>query len=266
MSALATLALCFVAATQAAPPANAPAPKPQPLQALIISVDGKAEWKAAGATTWKAAAVDDVLDAGCEIRTGLRTTMALRVGKNATLLVDRSSRVELPLIVQDGTVLRTRAAVWRGRCDIKVEAAGVTSDFQVLTPSATLAVRGTGFSVMWGAFAGLEVKGVDTNRIDAIEVHYLVTHQKVLLSGGGSSSEERPDPVDEALWHTVYPPPWPDRAVDDVDDPARYPPQVIHDLEQQVEIQKGGSDLGVDLSSGRGTPGKGQSRKRTGGP
>jgi len=248
-------------------PAAAPAPSepkspPQPLQALIIAVEGRAEWKAAGATAWQVAAIDDLLDAGCEIRTGLRTTVGLRVGKNATLLIDRSSRVELPLIVQDGTVLRTRAAVWRGRCDFKVDAAGVTSDFQVLTPSATLAVRGTGFSVTWGAFSGLEMKGVDTNKIHAVEVSYLVTHQKVLVSGGGSSTEERPDPVEDALWDTVYPPPWPDHSVDDVDDPARYPPPALHELEQQVEIQKGGSDVGQDVNSGRGKPGTGQSRKR----
>ena len=122
-------------------------------------------------------------------------------------------------------------------------------------------MRGTGFSVDWGAFAGLVVKGVDTNRIHAIEVHYLETHEKVLVSGGGSSTDERPDPVDDALWHTVFPPPWPDRSVGDVDDPTRYPPPILHDVGEQVQVQHGGSDVGTDVNAGGrpqkpGSPGK----------
>jgi hypothetical protein len=246
------------AARNAAPaPASAPLVAPlrdgesQKLQALVIAVEGRAEWRAAGSTTFKVAAVNDLLDAGCEIRTGLRSMLTLRVGKNATLLVDRSSRIELPLIVQDGAVLRTRAAVWRGKCDFKVEAVGVTSDFQVLTPSATLAVRGTGFSVDWGAFAGLQVKGVDTNRIHAIEVHWLETRRTVLLSGDAESSSAWIDPLDQALLHTVFPPPWPDRNADAGGNPITMPPPLLHDIHQQQQIQHGGSDIGKPLDQGQ---------------
>jgi len=243
----------------APPPAVAPLPagQQQPLQALVIASEGRAEWKAAAATTWRRAAVNDLLDAGAEIRTGLRSTLTLRVGKNATLLVDRSSRVELPLMVQDGAVLRTRAAVYRGRCDVKVEEVGITSDFAVLTPSATLAVRGTGFSVAWGALAGLEVKGVDTNRIRAIELSYLAALHTWHLSGAGESSSDHPDPVVNALFDTVFPPPWPDRALGGPDDdPLRLPHPLLFDIRRQQRVDQGGSDFGQDTKTGRGTPGQ----------
>lgn len=230
-----------------------PAGKQQVLQALVIAVDGKAEWKAAGAASFKAAAVNDLLDPGAEIRTGLRSTLTLRVGKNATLVVDRASRVELPLIVQDGAVLRTRAAVHRGRVDFKVEAVGITSDFQVLTPSATLAVRGTGFTVEWGALTGVRVTGVDTNRVRAIELSYLASMQQVLISGAGESTSPWPDPVAAALYDTVFPPPI---DVDGKDLLVRGPggyygtlprPSLYDVMRRQAELRNGGSELGRSL-------------------
>jgi FecR-like protein len=251
-----------------APPAAAPQEKKEPpppkvdplpegqkqvLQALVISVDGKAEWKAAGAEKWKAAAVNDLLDPGAEIRTGLRSTLTLRVGKNATLVVDRASRVELPMIVQDGSVLRTRAAVHRGKVDFKVEAVGITSDFQVLTPSATLAVRGTGFTVEWGALLGVHVAGVDTNRVRAIELRYLAAMQEVPISGAGESSSAWPDPVAAALYRTVFPPPL---DVDGKDLLTRGPggyygmiprPSLYDVMRHETEMRNGGSDLGRSL-------------------
>lgn len=268
MNALVALALALAfqvpppAPPQAAPQAATPkvealpAGKTETLQALVIAVEGKAEWKAAHAETFKAAAVNDLLDDGAEIRTGLRSTVTLRVGKNATLVVDRASRVELPLMVQDGDVLRTRAAVHRGKCDFKVEAVAITSDFQVLTPSATLAVRGTGFTVEWGALEGVKVTGVDTNRVRAIELGYFANLQQVFVSGAGASTSPWPQPVELALYRTVFPPPPPSLEVDGKDLLARGPggydgelprQSLLHLLLEQRKAEEGGSDLGRSL-------------------
>jgi len=268
MSALAIAAIAWLAAllpvAQEAKPAAAPVVAPLPagkqevLQALVIGVEGRCEWKPAGEKPFKVAVVNDLLDPGCEIRTGLRSTLTLRVGKNATLLVDRSSRIELPVIVQEGAVLRTRAAVYRGKCDFKVEAVGITSDFQVLTPSATLAVRGTGFNVAWGGLTGLEVRGVDTNRIDAIELRWRASQQRVLLSGAAFATSQFPEPWIAALWNTVFPPPSPDRRLDDgIIDPARRPPTplVERELQHQQQMSQAGSTFAIDVNSGRGKAG-----------
>jgi hypothetical protein len=185
------------------------APQPLPegetrvLQALVIDVKGKAQWRPGAEAAWQDARVDDLLDPGAEIRTGLRSSLTLRVGQNATVTVDRSTRLDLPQIVQDGAQLRTRAAVRHGRADFKVDQVGLTNDFEVLTPTTTLAVRGTGFGVQWGALEGAAVTGLPTNDMFAIEIEYLLTRLAFALSGGGASRESIPDPVLNALASTV---------------------------------------------------------------
>ena len=263
------------APTQTPPPATAPKVEALPegrqekLQALVIAVEGKSEWKAAGAEKFKAAAVNDLLDAGAEIRTGLRSSVTFRVGKNATLVVDRASRVELPVMVQDGAVLRTRAAVHRGKCEFKVEAVAITSDFQVVTPSATLAVRGTGFTVEWGALEGVKVTGVDTNRVRAIELGYFANLQQVFVSGDGASNSPWPQPVELALYRTVFPPPPPSLEVDGKDLLARGPggydgalprQSLLHLLDRQRKVDQGGSEIGIALGKfdTQGRPVKGR--------
>ena len=265
MNALVALVLAFQAPKVEALPAG----KQETLQALVIAVEGKAEWKAANAEKFKAAAVNDLLDAGAEVRTGLRSTVTLRVGKNASLVVDRASRVELPVMVQDGAVLRTRAAVHRGRCEFKVEAVAITSDFQVVTPSATLAVRGTGFTVEWGALEGVKVTGVDTNRVRAIELGYFAGLQQVFVSGDGASSSPWPQPVELALYRTVFPPPPPSLEVDGKDLLARGPggydgalprQSLLHLLDRQRKVDQGGSEIGTALGKfdTQGRPVKGR--------
>ena len=179
--------------------------KTQKLRALIIHVKGRAQWRPSEEEPWKKAKVNDTLEAGAEIRTGLRSSVALRVGKNATVLVDRATRLSLPVILQDGQTLRTRAAVRRGRADFKVELIGLVNDFEVLTPTTTLAVRGTGFAVRWGALRGAETEALSAEVL-AIEVHYLLTQLRYLLATGSISRETLPNPVLVTLYDTFQKP------------------------------------------------------------
>jgi hypothetical protein len=174
-------------------------------RALVIEVKGTAQWRPTEKARWQKAKVNDVLEAGAEVRTGLRSRVALRAGKNATIVVDRSTRLVLPVMLQEGNTLRTRAAIRRGRADFKVDLIGLTNDFEVLTPSTTLAVRGTGFAVKWGALAGAEVEEV-TADVLAIELRYLLTEIGHVLDSRGVSSETHPDPVIAALFETFLRP------------------------------------------------------------
>jgi hypothetical protein len=177
----------------------------QKLRALVIAVKGRAQWRQSEGESWRTAKVNDILRPGADIRTGLRSSLALRVGKNATVLVDRATRLSLPVILQDGQTLRTRAAVRRGRADFKVdskvELIGLVNDFEVLTPTTTLAVRGTGFAVRWGALQGAEMEALSAEVL-AIEVHYLLTQVRYLLATGSITRETRPNPVLVALFET----------------------------------------------------------------
>ena len=197
----------------AAPPTQVPpAPTPgvaTPQRALLINVAGKVRWRSTPEAPWHSAAEGDILDPGAEVRTGLRASATLRF-KNATVLVDANSNFSMPAIEQDGDVLRTIAQVKSGRADFKVDKVGLQNDFKVVTPSTTLAVRGTSFGVTSGAMAGTEIVGARTNTIAAIEVRYAATQQTQSLSGGGGeakSSTAQPEPAQAAMMATIGPPP-----------------------------------------------------------
>ena len=178
-----------------------------PLQAIFMEVQGKVRWRAGEQAPWKEAAVNDLVDAGAEIRTGLKSRAALRVGKNATVLVDAGTSFQLPQIVQDGETLRTLATVKTGRVDFKVDKVGFSNDFKVITPQTTLSVRGTGFGVNSGPLNGVEVTGARTNTINAIEIRYVASNLAYFMSGESKTSSGQKDPVQNAWISTVGPPP-----------------------------------------------------------
>ncbi len=198
----------------AAPPAAAPAADgpadavpTKSLQAVIMDVQGKARWRPGPDAEWHDAKVNDLIDPGTEVRTGLRSRVTMRVGRNATVLVDSGTSFELPEVVMEGQTLRTTATVKTGRVDFKVDKVGFANDFKVVTPQTTLAVRGTGFSLATGPLNGFEVTGARTNAMNAIELRYVQQNVNYFLSGNAQSSTDRPDPVHNAWMSTIGPPP-----------------------------------------------------------
>ncbi|GDY05389.1 hypothetical protein LBMAG51_01760 [Phycisphaerae bacterium] len=182
-----------------------------PLQAKVIDCVGKVKWRTGTDIAWKdakEAAVNDLLSAGAEVRTGLRSRMTLKF-ENATILIDSNSNFAMPtseLVKEsDGDVYRTVAQMKSGRADFQVDKVGAKNDFKVVTPSSTLAVRGTGFSVTTGAMTGTEVTGARTNAIAAIQLKYAATNQVVQMSGGGDSksSSASPEPAASALMSSI---------------------------------------------------------------
>jgi len=186
----------------------APVADASELEALVISVSGRGgRWRAPGADQWSPVAVDDVLPAGSQIDTGLRGEVALRVGKNATLLISSASSVTLAEIEETDGRLVTRALLNKGAADFKVDHVGLENDFVVITPSSTLAVKGTGFRVVHGPMVGTQIEGVRANRVNAIEVGYFDIRTPVRMSGNAQSSTRTPNPALAALNRTVAPPP-----------------------------------------------------------
>lgn len=176
------------------------------LQAVVMNVTGRAQWREDAESPWRNAEIDDVLSPGAMIRTGGRARLTLRVGKNATVQIDRNTRLTLPEIVQEGATLRTRAGIERGRADFKVDEIGLRNDFTVTSPSTTLAVRGTGFGLRYGGLDGTQVVAARTNEMASIELTYFLSRVTVLLSGAAISSDRQQNPVLAALFQTVGPP------------------------------------------------------------
>lgn len=174
------------------------------LQAVVMKVEGtRARWRPNADADWKAAALHDVVPVGSEIQTGRDSLVALRIGMNASIIIDRNSRVDLPEVAQSGSVLRTRLTARYGLMDVKVDHVGLTNDFEIKTPSATLAVKGTGWRLVWDAIDGFQAFGVPTNRIRAIEVEY-VNGLKVALSKDDASTDRHQLPALTAFAQTYF--------------------------------------------------------------
>ena len=176
------------------------------LQAVVMYTHGRSQWRPGPDDAWRDATVDDTLTAGSMIRTGLKSALTLRVGLNATILIDSNARVTLPRIAHDGATLETAIKVERGQADIKVNRVGLTNDFSVVTPTGALAVKGTGFACQYDAFNGTSVVGSRTNMMNAIEVHYYATKLAYYLSGGAVSSNDAQNPTLAALIDASPPP------------------------------------------------------------
>lgn len=183
------------------------APESQPLQGIFMEVQGKVRWRASERDAWRDAAVNDLFGSGAEVRTGLRSRATLRLGQNASVLVDSGTSFQVPTVVREGESLRTMAAVKTGRVDFKVDRIeGFANDFKVVTPQTTLAVRGTGFAVNSGVLNGVEITGARTNMINAIEIRYVAGNLQYFLSGDGKSTSSEKDPVKNAWMNTLGPP------------------------------------------------------------
>lgn len=173
------------------------------LQAVVMKVEGTAQWRPDVQSPWKNAAINDVIATGSEIRTGSDSTLTLRIGMNASVLIDRISRITLPEMIQAGDTLRTRVTMQYGLADVKVDHVGLSNDFEIKTPSATLAVKGTGWRIVWDGIDGFRAFGVPTNRIRAIEIEY-INSIKVALTADDASSGQHQLPSLNAFAHTYF--------------------------------------------------------------
>jgi len=173
------------------------------LAALVIESKGRCQWRPDKDAAWKKAEVNDSLRAGAHIRTGLNSMLTLRCGLNSTVLVDSNTRATLPQLIQDGQKLKTIVTVDRGRADIQVDHVGLTNDFSVLTPSGSLAVKGTGMGVQYDGFKGTRIVGARHNRMNAIEMRYFAREGHVwFMSGGAVSTQSVPNPAIGAALET----------------------------------------------------------------
>ena len=108
------------------------------LRAIVMKVEGVAQARLKPKTKWVKLKMNDVLEPGAVVRTGRKSSVALRVGKNATVLIERQSRIAIPTMLQDGDTLKTRLKMQFGKADVKVDRVGLRNDFGVATRNGSL--------------------------------------------------------------------------------------------------------------------------------
>jgi len=130
-------------APAAAKPAAEARPAADPLVAVVKIVEGTVETRPAVGQPWVPVKVGDTLAEGADIRTGFRARCVLEMNKNA-LQVESLAVIRIGELRRDGQTVRTRILLKQGGTETNVEKKdGVKNDFAIVTPTATLSVRGT---------------------------------------------------------------------------------------------------------------------------
>jgi hypothetical protein len=147
-------ALAQTSATQpSAAPADAAAPMPASLpadaervKARVIEKVGDAEHAPLGSDEWKPVERGQEYEEGVQIRTGVRSSVKLRLGDDDTytaVVVDSLTRVSIAELWQTESVKRTRLDLGYGEVRGGVLEGGRKSDFTIENPTFTASKRGT---------------------------------------------------------------------------------------------------------------------------
>ena len=124
------------------PPSNpAPNPAPNPAKPFAVTVDkvvGTVSWRASEHDTWRKLTVGSTLNEGAQIRTGLRSAIALSDKTGGRITIDRLGQFTLDRTARNGYTKKESFGLNYGRPNYRGEAAG---DGRDVAPSRTLAVR-----------------------------------------------------------------------------------------------------------------------------
>jgi len=120
--------------------------------ATVVSLEGTAELRSAGQSSWASAGVGTVLNQGDTIKTSPKSWALLNVddGKIATVEVKEGSQMTVTELMADpkADTSKTLLDLAMGEVLIKAQKVhGEKSKFEVKTPTSIVGVRGTTFNV-----------------------------------------------------------------------------------------------------------------------
>ncbi len=140
-----------------APPAPAAGqdqgPPGEKIPATVKTVEGTVETRPSVGQPWGAVQVGQQLAEGADLRTGFRARCVLDLS-DSLVQVDPLTVVRIGELRKDGGTVHTRLIIKQGNTQADVEKGLIKSDFAIVTPSATLSVRGTR-GIRAGHFQGL---------------------------------------------------------------------------------------------------------------
>src|SRR4051794_38933919 len=146
LASVVTLAAGFVRA-QTAPSTTQSAPAAQPLTVTVTGVEGMVQVREASDKPWQKAVVGMTVGEGAEFRTGPRSAVRCFIPPAQTFTLDRLGVVKVLQAVRDGKTIKTQVGMPFGRTRYDIEEGGLEHRTSMVTPSSTLAIRGTKVSV-----------------------------------------------------------------------------------------------------------------------
>lgn len=122
-------------------------------QAVLQSLKGKVEIKAAGSKVWATAAEGQVLKPATTLSTGFDSSVVVVIDQT-TIQVKPLTRMTIDKLVEESGTVKTSTFLRVGNVSASVKSAeGVKQDFKVQSPYSTASVRGTKFD-----YNGLKLK------------------------------------------------------------------------------------------------------------
>jgi hypothetical protein len=118
-----------------------------PMQISVTGVEGLVQVREASDKPWQKAMVGMTVTEGAEFRTGPRSAVRVLIPPDQTITLDRLGVVKLMQAIQQGNTVKTKVGMPYGRTRYDIEEAGIEHQAQLVTPSSTLAIRGTKVSV-----------------------------------------------------------------------------------------------------------------------
>ena len=129
----------------AAPPA-APAEQGA-MKVTITGVEGMVQVRDSGDKPWVKAIAGMVVTEGAEFRTGPKSAVRCLIPPDQTITLDRLGTIKLMQAIRDGNVVKTKVGMPYGRTRYDIEEAGIEHQSELVSPSSTLAIRGTQVSI-----------------------------------------------------------------------------------------------------------------------
>jgi hypothetical protein len=121
--------------------------------AQILSIDGQAEVRLAGESSWSPAQAGMILKEGDTLKTGAESVAMLNVdgkGQTATVEVKEKSQLLLSEMLADTSAGTSKTLLDLAMGEVLIKAQkvhGEQSKFEVKTPTSIVGVRGTTFNV-----------------------------------------------------------------------------------------------------------------------
>src|SRR5688572_26124574 len=135
------------ATSPATSPSTIPATAPAQLTATITAVEGLVQVRDDETVPWQRARVGMTVGEGAEFRTGPRSAVQFEIPPGQTITLDRLGTVKLIEAVRSQGSIKTDLGMRYGRVRYDIEAAGISHDATIHSPSSSLAVRGTQVSL-----------------------------------------------------------------------------------------------------------------------
>ena len=123
------------------------APVAQALSATVTGIEGLVQVRDDGDGPWRSVKVGMVLGEKAEFRTGPRSAVRFEIPGGHVITVDRLGVAKLLTAVEESGTTRTRVGMKYGRTRYDIEGVGRDHDSALVSPSTTLAIRGTRVSL-----------------------------------------------------------------------------------------------------------------------